>query len=136
MVTQFGMSELGPLALGENESQPFLGRDFGHVKDYSDQVAAKIDAEIRRLVEEAHDEAREIVTKYRDKLDLMVERLMEKESIEKEEVAEILAEVAKQSPANPLERTRIRREAQGDDDRPVQRKPAPRPAPKPRLGEA
>jgi cell division protease FtsH len=137
MVTQFGMSDLGPLALGENESQPFLGRDFGHVKDYSDQVAAKIDAEIRRLVEEAHDEAREIVTKYRDKLDLMVQRLMEKESIEKEEVAEILAEVAKQSPANPLERTRIRREAQGGgDDRPVQRKPAPRPAPKPRLGEA
>ncbi|HZA20848.1 MAG TPA: ATP-dependent zinc metalloprotease FtsH, partial [Actinomycetota bacterium] len=60
MVTQFGMSELGLVALGENDSQPFLGRDFGHVKDYSDTVAAKIDSEIHRLVEEAHDEAREI----------------------------------------------------------------------------
>ncbi len=114
MVTQFGMSRLGPLALGENESQPFLGRDFGHVKDYSDVVAAKIDEEIRRLVEEAHDEAREIVTKYRDKLDLMVQKLIEQESLEKAEVAEILAEVAKQSPNNPLERTRIRRQARDE----------------------
>jgi len=139
MVTQFGMSELGPLALGESESQPFLGRDLGHVKDYSDAVAAKIDAEVRRFVEEAHDEAREILTKYRDKLDLMVERLLEKESLEKEEVAEILAEVAKQSPSNPLERTRIRREerdraaASETADEPRRRK---LPAPKPRLGEA
>jgi cell division protease FtsH len=141
MVTMYGMSELGPLALGENESQPFLGRDFGHVKDYSDVVAAKIDDEIRRLVEEAHDEAREIVTKYRDKLDLMVEKLIEKESLEKEEVAEILAEVAKQSPANPLERTRIRRQARDDADADAagqvpERKRLPRPRPTPRLGEA
>jgi cell division protease FtsH len=110
------------------------------VKDYSEVVGAKIDAEIRRFVEEAHDEAREIVTKYRDKLDLMVERLLEKESLEKEEVAEILAEVAKQSPANPLERTRIRREQRDGDAAPVEPaepKRRPRaPAPKPRLGEA
>jgi cell division protease FtsH len=140
MVTQFGMSDLGPLALGENESQPFLGRDFGHVKDYSDVVAAKIDSEVRRLVEEAHDEAREILLKYRDKLDLMVVRLLEKESLEKEEVAEILAEVAKQSPSNPLERTRIRREARdaGAPAGPGSEESPKRPAlrPKPRLGEA
>ncbi len=137
MVTEFGMSDLGPLALGTNESQPFLGRDFGHVQDYSDVVAAKIDAEVRRLVEEAHEEAREILLKYRDKLDHMVERLLEKESLEKEEVAEILAEVAKQSPANPVERTRIRRERDEDDKAaaPTRRR-LPRPAPKPRLGEA
>ena len=102
-------------------------------------MAAKVDAEVHRLVEEAHDEAREIVTKYRDKLDLMVERLLEKESLEKEEVSEILAEVAKQSPANPLERTRLRRK-QRDSAQPVpreegERKRVPRPAPKPRLGE-
>ncbi|HEY7875823.1 MAG TPA: ATP-dependent zinc metalloprotease FtsH [Actinomycetota bacterium] len=137
MVTEFGMSDLGPLALGQNETQPFLGRDFGHVKDYSDVVAAKIDGEVRRLVEEAHDEAREILTKYRDKLDLMVEKLLEKESLEKEEVAEILAEVAKQSPSNPIERTRIRRESRDDAGAEApKRKRLPRPAPKPRLGEA
>ena len=142
MVTEFGMSELGPLALGQNESQPFLGRDFGHIKDYSDVVAAKIDAEIKRLVEEAHDEAREILTKYRDKLDLMVERLLEKESLEKAEVAEILAEVAKQSPANPIERRRRRIEDEANAKKRSSgrkspaRKPSPRRAPRPRLGEA
>jgi cell division protease FtsH len=139
MVMQFGMSELGPLALGETEGQPFLGRDFGHVKDYSDDVASKIDAEVRRLVEEAHDEAREICTKYRDKLDKMVEMLLEKESIEKEEVAEILAEVAKQSPENPVERARLRRKRNGDettDEEETKKKPLiPRRAPKPSLGE-
>jgi len=138
MVTQYGMSDLGPLALGEDNSQPFLGRDYGHTQDYSDSVAANIDAEVKRFVEEAYEEAREILTKYRAKLDLMVERLLEKEALEKEEVAEILAEVAKQEPANPLERTRLRREK---GDLPVakerrERKRVPRPAPKPRLGEA
>ena len=141
MVTQFGMSELGPLALGQNESQPFLGRDFGHVKDYSEVVGAKIDAEVRRLVEEAHDEAREIVAKYRDKLDLMVERLMEKEALERDEVEEIFGEVAKQSPQNPTERARLRREGGGDAEEAEgeaqpKRKRLPRPTPKPRLGEA
>ena len=140
MVMQFGMSDLGPLALGETESQPFLGRDLGHVKDYSDTVAAKIDEEVRRLVEEAHDEAREILTKYRDKLDLMVDKLIEKESLEKDEVQEILAEVAKQSPSNPIERTRLRRRAREEADsstpEPGKRPRLPRPAPKPRLGEA
>ena len=142
MVTQFGMSDIGPLALGENESQPFLGRDFGHVKDYSDDVASQIDAEVHRLVGEANDEARDILTKYRDKLERMVERLLEKESLEKEEVAEILAEVAKQQPSNPVERSRLRREQRnreqaeaGEPGEPRRKRPR-LPAPKPRLGEA
>jgi cell division protease FtsH len=141
MVTQFGMSDLGPLAFGENESQPFLGRDFGHIKDYSDNVASRIDSEVHRLVEEAHDEAFEICEKYREKLDLMVERLLEKESIEKEEVAEILAEVAKQTPDNPVERARLRRQRTRDDDgeeaaERAKKPRLPRRAPKPSLGEA
>jgi cell division protease FtsH len=139
MVTQYGMSDLGPLALGENESQPFLGRDFGHVKDYSDDVASRIDGEVHRLVDEAHDEAQEILTKYRDKLELMVSRLLEKESLEKEEVAEILAEVAKQTPSNPIERNRLRREQREREDPAAAAEPKSRrrrlPAPKPRLGE-
>ena len=139
MVMQYGMSNLGPLALGEDQTHPFLGRDFGHVKDYSDVVAAKIDEEVRRMVEEAHEEAREILTKYREKLDFMVERLLEKESLEKEEVAEILAEVAKQAPADPTERARLRREARDDETEAAAmeepRRKRPRPAPRPRLGE-
>ena len=140
MVTKFGMSELGPLSLGQSDAQPFLGRDFGHIQDYSDDVASKIDAEVHRFIEEAHDEAREIITKYRDKLDLMVERLLEKESIEKEEVQEIFAEVSKQSPDNPVERYKLKREQRRERERkqPAEepkRKRLPRPAPKPRLGE-
>ncbi|HVM36428.1 MAG TPA: ATP-dependent zinc metalloprotease FtsH [Actinomycetota bacterium] len=138
MVTQYGMSDLGPLALGEAESQPFLGRDYGHTKDYSDVVAAKIDDAVRRFVEEAHDEAGEILTKYRDKLDQMAERLLEKESLEKEEVAEILAEVAKQSPDNPVERARLRRQQRDDEvqEEHGAKKRAPRPSFRPGLGEA
>ncbi|MGH2828790.1 MAG: ATP-dependent zinc metalloprotease FtsH [Actinomycetota bacterium] len=145
MVMQYGMSDLGPLALGETEGQqPFLGRDYGHVKDYSDVVAAKIDEEVRRLVEEAHDEAREIVTKYRDKLDMLVERLLEKESVEKSEVEEIFGEVAKQSPTDGTERARLRRKAREESERAAAareeteeaRKRLPRHSPKPRLGEA
>jgi len=138
MVTQFGMSDLGPLALGQNESQPFLGRDFGHVQDYSDDVASRIDSEVHRFVDEAYQEAREILTKYRAKLDLMVERLLEKESLEKEEVAEILAEVAKQTPEKGVDRSRLRREREEEEkgeEKSGKRPRLPRPAPKPRLGE-
>ncbi len=140
MVTQYGMSGLGPLALGEDQTHPFLGRDYGHVKDYSDHVAARIDEEIHKFVEEAREEAAEILTKYRDKLDLMVERLLEKETLEREEVAEILAEVAKQFPLDPLERSRLRRQARGPEDSaeaPEEKtKRRPTPSPRPRLGEA
>jgi cell division protease FtsH len=138
MVTQYGMSNLGPLALGDDSTHPFLGRDYGHIKDYSDTVASRIDEEIHRLVQEAKEEAVEIITRYRDKLDLMVERLLEKEVLEKDEVAEILAEVAKQSPLDPIERSRIRREARDDAQAEEQERPKrrPTPSPRPRLGEA
>lgn len=140
MVTQYGMSDLGPLQYGDDQTQPFLGRDLGHIKDYSESLAARIDAEVKRLVEEAFEEARDILTKYRDKLDLMVERLLEKESLEKEEVAEILAEVAKQHPADSSERARLRRRERDRQDAAKagaeRRRRVPRPKPKPRLGEA
>jgi cell division protease FtsH len=133
------MSNLGPLMLGDDQTQPFLGRDLGHVRDYSDNKAAQIDDEIYRFVEEAREEARDILTKYRDKLDLMVERLLEKETLEKEEVAAILAEVAKQFPHDPIERARLRRRARDETPEPAEpEKPRRRPtrAPKPSLGEA
>ena len=73
----------------------FLGRDFGHQPDYSDEVAVEIDDEVRRLIDEAHAEAEQILTTYRDVADAMVEALMEKETIGKQELAEILAPVVK-----------------------------------------
>ncbi|MBW3590458.1 MAG: ATP-dependent zinc metalloprotease FtsH [Actinobacteria bacterium] len=94
MVCEYGMSEkLGPMAFGDKVDQPFLGRDISHQPDYSEQVAAEIDEEIRRLVDEAHQEAWEICSTYRAQLDAMVEALIEKETIEQSDVKELLADV-------------------------------------------
>ncbi|MEA2593142.1 MAG: cell division protease FtsH, partial [Actinomycetota bacterium] len=103
MVCEWGMSEtLGPITLGDKVDQPFLGRDFSAHPDYSDHVAAEIDSEIRRLVDEAHDEAWEILTNYREQLDRMVEVLLDKETIERHEVEELLSDVPKRSARGEL----------------------------------
>ncbi|MEA2589330.1 MAG: cell division protease FtsH [Actinomycetota bacterium] len=103
MVCEWGMSEtLGPITLGDKVDQPFLGRDFSAHPDYSDHVAAEIDSEIRRLVDEAHDEAWEILTSYREQLDRMVEMLLEKETIERHEVEELLSDVPKRQARGEL----------------------------------
>ncbi|WP_239333416.1 ATP-dependent zinc metalloprotease FtsH [Frankia sp. CiP3] len=96
MVTQFGMSDkLGALKFGGESNEVFLGRDMGHQRDYSEQVAAEIDAEVRHLIETAHDEAWEILVQYRDVLDNLVLRLMDVETLGKDEVLEIFATVQK-----------------------------------------
>jgi cell division protease FtsH len=105
MVCEYGMSEkLGPMALGEKVDQPFLGRDLGHNADYSEHVASEIDDEIRRLVDEAHQEAWEICSAYRAKLDAMVELLIERETIEKADVERLLADVPKRAARGELPR--------------------------------
>ncbi len=78
MVTEFGMSDvLGPLTLGQKQGEVFLGRDFASHPDYSDHVAFEIDTEIRKLIDEAHDEALEILTEHREHLDKLAEVLIE-----------------------------------------------------------
>ena len=105
MVCEYGMSEkLGPMALGEKVDQPFLGRDMGHNADYSEHVASEIDEEIRRLVDEAHQEAWEICSTYRSHLDSMVDLLIEKETIEKEDVERLFADVPKRAARGELPR--------------------------------
>ena len=94
MVTQYGMSaKLGPMTFGQKDSQPFLGRDFGHQPDYSGEVAVEIDKEIRALIDEAHDEALEILVANRTVLEELADKLMDHETVEKEELAEILGRV-------------------------------------------
>jgi cell division protease FtsH len=91
MVTEYGMSDrLGPLTLGQKQDQVFLGRDFASHPDYSDQVAFEIDSEIRQLIDKAHDEALEILTEHRAKLDQIAAALIEKETIEKEDLVAVL----------------------------------------------
>ena len=94
MVTQYGMTEaIGAIKLGTDASEPFMGRDYGHQRDYSENVAAKIDAEIRKLIENAHQEAFDILEANRVTLDAMVLQLLEKETLNKEEIAAIFAKV-------------------------------------------
>ena len=94
MVTQYGMTEaIGAIKLGADSSQPFVGREYGHQRDYSESVAATIDTEIRKLIENAHQEAFDILVANRETLDAMVVVLLEKETLNKEEIAEIFANV-------------------------------------------
>ncbi|MFI2102994.1 ATP-dependent zinc metalloprotease FtsH [Isoptericola sp. NPDC019693] len=99
MVTEYGMSEkVGAIKLGSGSGEPFLGRDMGHQRDYSEAVAGTVDHEVRKLVEAAHDEAWEVLTQYRDVLDDLVLRLLEKETLNQAELAEVFAPVVKREP--------------------------------------
>ena len=94
MVTQYGMTEtIGAIKLGSDASEPFMGRDYGHQRDYSESVAATVDAEIRKLIENAHQEAFDILVENRATLDAMVLQLLEKETLNKEEIAQIFKKV-------------------------------------------
>ncbi|MBA2415331.1 MAG: ATP-dependent metallopeptidase FtsH/Yme1/Tma family protein [Geodermatophilaceae bacterium] len=103
MVTEYGMSaKLGAVKYGSSDAQPFLGRDMGHQRTYSDAVAADIDGEIRALIEAAHDEAWEILVEYRDVLDELVLELIEKETLNKEDMRRIAGRVDKRPPLAPF----------------------------------
>ena len=98
MVTQYGMTErLGAIKLGTSAGEPFMGRDYGHQRDYSEDVAAVVDEEVRALIERAHQEAWGILTQYRDVLDALVVALLDRETLDKEEIAEIFAAVPKRA---------------------------------------
>jgi cell division protease FtsH len=96
MVTQYGMSEkLGAVKFGQESGEVFMGRDMGHARDYSEEVAAVVDTEVRALVENAHHEAWEVLVEYRDVLDDLVLKLLDKETLTRDELAEIFAPVQK-----------------------------------------
>ncbi|MBK8468511.1 MAG: ATP-dependent zinc metalloprotease FtsH [Candidatus Phosphoribacter sp.] len=96
MVTEFGMSErIGAIKLGQGTGEVFLGRDMGHQRDYSEEVAAIVDEEVRRLIENAHDEAWHVINDNRDLLDRLVLDLLDKETLGTKELAEIFAPIIK-----------------------------------------
>ena len=106
MVTEYGMSDVvGPLTLGQKTGEVFLGRDFAAHPDYSDRVAFEIDSEVRRLIDEAHDEALAMLKRNRAKLDEVAGALIERETLEKDELIAILEKV-KKKPAPRGERER------------------------------
>lgn len=99
MVTQYGMTErLGAIKFGGDNTEPFLGREMAHQRDYSEEVAALVDEEVKKLIENAHNEAWEILVENRDVLDNLVLQLLEKETLGKEQIAEIFAPIVKRPP--------------------------------------
>ncbi|MGI8729630.1 MAG: ATP-dependent zinc metalloprotease FtsH [Solirubrobacteraceae bacterium] len=91
MVMRYGMSErLGPRVFGHDQSQPFLGRELSSQADYSDEIAREIDDEIRRVVESAHQVAKDILSEHRDSLNSVSEVLVRRETIEKDEFEALL----------------------------------------------
>ena len=95
MVTEYGMSDsLGPQQLGQPGGEVFLGRDFGHQANYSEEVAATIDREIRRLIDDAHGRARAVLTHHRSTLERMAQQLVQKETLDPLDLAGILGPLA------------------------------------------
>ncbi|MEC5191186.1 MULTISPECIES: ATP-dependent zinc metalloprotease FtsH [unclassified Arthrobacter] len=96
MVTEFGMSErVGAVRLGQGGGEPFLGRDAGHERNYSDQIAYIVDEEVRRLIEGAHDEAYAILIENRDVLDQLALELLERETLNQAEIAQVFTHIRK-----------------------------------------
>jgi len=133
MVTEYGMSDLiGPQQLGHKNGEVFLGRDLGHQPNYSDEVAARIDAEVRKLIDEAHTEALEILTENRKVLDRLAKALVERETLDTPEVMEVLGPVAKRPsrtrPAEVPARSQTRRRVATRSVSKARPRPNPNPA--------
>ncbi len=106
MVTRLGMSsQLGPMVYGQKEELIFLGREISEQRDYSDAVAEEIDTEVRRLIADAYDKARQILTQYRDKLDLIAKRLLEVETISQDEFESLFPPPITKNSGTPLPTT-------------------------------
>ena len=94
MVTAWGMSDkLGNMAYGKNQENVFMGRDFGHQRDYSEQVAFEIDEEMKRIVDEKYEEAKRLLSENRDMLEAVSKELLDKETLDASEFDEIMNRV-------------------------------------------
>ncbi|HOQ22325.1 MAG TPA: AAA family ATPase, partial [Microbacterium sp.] len=99
MVTEYGMTtEVGPVKLGSSSGEVFMGRDMGHGRDFSERIAERVDAEVRHLIEQAHNEAYHVINDNRDVLDRLALALLEKETLDHLELAEIFKDVKKLPP--------------------------------------
>ncbi|MFN2197405.1 MAG: ATP-dependent zinc metalloprotease FtsH [Anaerolineales bacterium] len=138
MVTRLGMSdELGPMVYGQKEELIFLGREISEQRDYSESVAEKIDKEVRQLVNEAYGRAKELLIQYRDKLDDVAIRLLEVETIGREEFESIFpppypkkaySPTPRSMPRSPSSESQKRKPAEDSDNSPAPKSPDVPPA--------
>jgi cell division protease FtsH len=136
MVMRYGMSErLGPRVFGHDRSMPFLGREFSSEPDYSDEIAREIDDEVRRIVEEAHQTAKDMLVEHRESLDRISKILLERETIDAEQFVKLLEGASEDEVFGDEEEA-----DQGPESAPEpERTPGlegPRPLPRPRPGFA
>jgi cell division protease FtsH len=142
MVTQWGMSEkLGPIAFGKREEQIFLGREISTHRDYSEQTAQEIDSEVKAIISDCYEKARRILTEHEKQLHSVAEALLERETLDGEDVKILLSggtlppmkkrpEAKKSEPAPPekietFEENEISGEEPSSEERPVVDKPGP-----------
>jgi cell division protease FtsH len=134
MIMRYGMSEkLGPRVLGRNQDMPFLGREMASEPDYSEELAREIDDEIRRVIEQAHDNARTVLQQHMDELHRLSAILIERETIDKDQFLRLLAGESEEAifPEDSAEETPAEKDKA--DER---RKRLPRPKPFPLPGQA
>jgi cell division protease FtsH len=125
MIMRFGMSEkLGPRVLGRNHDMPFLGREMGNEPDYSEEIAREIDDEIRRVIEEAHARAHQVLRDHMDELHRLSAILIERETIDKDQFERLLA-------GEPAEDVFREEEPPAVEEKPAEPAKRPRPQPKP-----
>jgi cell division protease FtsH len=135
MVMRFGMSErLGPRVFGHDRTQPFLGREFSSEPDYSDEIAREIDDEIRRVVEEAHQTAKDILTENREAMERISKILLERETIDAEQFEQLLAGKSEDEVFPEEEEPRAPAPPPQPEEKP--QREGPRPVPRPRPGFA
>lgn len=134
MVTEFGMSErLGPLALGRKEELIFLGREIAEQRNYSDQIAYEIDKEVRRLIDQAYQTAKNILLEHLDKLEKIANLLVEKETIDGQEIEALFDEPRPRPELVGPPMTKPAALMSRPEKSPADAPPEPRPAPAPQV---
>lgn len=125
MVTQYGMSSLGPIQYESDQSSVFLGRDYNNVqKNFSSQVANEIDAEVRKIIEHAHQVAIDTITKYADKVTLIANTLIEKETITAEEIHYLVEHGELPPSSNTINPAKVAPKTELNDETKPEEKPA------------
>ena len=106
MVVKYGMSEkLGPMTFGSSNSEVFIGRDYGRTQDYSEHVAAQIDEEIKKIIDSAYEKCTKLLTDNMDKLKIVAEELLEKETVDAARFEELFSGIKKEETENNIEET-------------------------------
>ena len=120
MVCEFGMSNLGPLTFGKKEEQIFLGREIAQHQDYSEETAIRIDQEVKRIVMEQYERARQIILEHRDGLDRLANELLSRETLDAVQIRRVVAGL-------PLDVDKSSPTPQSDQDKPVDKEPLLKP---------